>query len=228
MANLRNGQHFEGVALSYITSGFTRFDLAQGDASAPVTGRLGDRPALNMAAPGDGLAIVVQETTPSFVTYKEWEKFVTFAAHKDFPDIEARHKANGFPDAPFKERYTRHVKALIGVGSGAGSDRAMGLKTEFVALSNPYAPGFDGTMRVQVLYLDGPRADAQVEVFDRPPEGEVVVTLHRTDADGIAAIPVEPGHEYLFDAVVLEPITQEGDAVWDTFWAALTFAVPAP
>ena len=226
VANLKNGQIFEGTTLSYMTRSFTRFDLVQGDTVIPVEGRMGDRPALNVAAPMQGLISVVHETTPSFVNYKEWEKFLSFAAHKDFPDIAARHAAYGFPDVPFRERYTRHAKSLIAVGDGAGADSAAGLKTEFVALSNPYEPTFDGTMRVQVRYLGAPRADAQVEVFDRPPSGDVGVTLHRTNGDGIATIPVTPGHTYLFDAVVLEPILNDDTAVWDTFWAALTFAVP--
>ncbi|MEO0378795.1 MAG: DUF4198 domain-containing protein, partial [Pseudomonadota bacterium] len=153
--------------------------------------------------------------------------FQKFADHKNFPDMAARHSANGFPPPPFKERYTRHAKVLIGVGSGLGADRALGLKTEFVALTNPYDPGFDGLMQVRVLYLGAPRPDAQVEVFDRAPTGEVTVTLHRTNPDGIATIPVTPAHDYLFDAVVIEPIVNEDAAVWDTFWAALTFGVPA-
>ena len=40
-------------------------------------------------------------------------------------------------------------------------------------------------------------------------------------------MPVTQGHSYLFDAVVLAPIRDSEEAVWDTFWAALTFAVPA-
>ena len=228
VANLKNGQNLEGTTLSYLPRNFTRFDLVDGDEVIAVEGRLGDRPALNMPGPDDGLIVAVHETTPAYVNYTEWEKFAAFAAHKDFADIAARHAANGFPDAPFKERYTRHAKALIAVGDGAGADREVGLKTEFVALSNPYEPGFDNVMRVQVLLRGAPRPDAQVEVFDRPGEGDVQVTLHRTDANGIAAIPVTPGHDYLFDAVVLEPIAGDETAVWDTYWAALTFDVPAP
>lgn len=226
MADLKNGQNLEGTTLSYFPRSFSRFDMVVGDDVIAVEGRLGDRPALNIAAPNDGLIRVVYEATPSFVTYREWDKFAAFAAHKDFPDIAARHKANGFPDAPFKERYTRHAKALIAVGNGQGQDSAVGLKTEFVALTNPYASDFDGTMRVQVLLDGAPRSDVQVEVFDRPVAGDVDVTLHRTNAQGIAAIPVTPGHVYLFDAVVLAPITGDEKAVWDTFWAALTFGVP--
>ena len=65
-----------------------------------------------------------------------------------------------------------------------------GMETEFVALSNPYAADFDGTMQVQLLLSGAPRADAQVEVLHRAPDGSVDVTLHRTDDQGQAAIPV--------------------------------------
>ncbi len=228
VARLKNGQEFKGTTLSYFERSITRFDVVVGDTIRPVEGRMGDNPALDVPAPVGGLVMVVHETTPSFVTYSEWAKFQKFADHKDFPDIAGRHAANGFPDVPFKERYTRHAKALIGVGDAQGADRALGLKTEFVALTNPYAAGFDGTMAVQVLLDGAPRADAQVEVFDRDAADAVTITLHRTDADGIARIPVTPGHDYLFDAVTLAPIDDgNSEAVWDTFWAALTFGVPA-
>jgi hypothetical protein len=85
-------------------------------------------------------------------------------------------------------------------------------------------------MAVALFYQDAPRPDAQVEVFARAPDGTVTVTLHRTDAAGEARVPVAPGHDYLFDAVVLRPSleagSQERAPVWETLWAALTFAVP--
>ena len=227
VVDLKNGENFAGTTLSFFGRNITRFDVVLGDDLRPVTGRMGDRPALDTPAPAEGLAIVVHETTPSFVNYKDWAKFQKFADHKDFAGWRVQHEALYFPDPPFKERYTRHAKALIGVGDGAGADRVLGLKTEFVALTNPYAADFAGTMRVQVLYQGTPRPNAQVEVFDRPAAGDVGVTLHRTNAEGSAEVPVAPGHDYLFDAVVIEPIMGEDTAVWDTFWAALTFGVPA-
>ncbi|WP_299686755.1 DUF4198 domain-containing protein [uncultured Tateyamaria sp.] len=228
VARFKNGETFEGVSLSYFDRSTQRFELVTDGVAAPVTPRLGDNPALDVPAPGDGLAVVLHETTPSFVTYKRWAKFQKFADHKDFAGWRAQHDALGFPPPPFKERYTRHAKALIAVGDdGAGADARYGLLTEFVALTNPYVPGFNNVMRVQVHYGDATRPDAQVEVFDRAPDDSVTVTLYRTDADGIAAVPVTPGHDYLFDAVVLEPIAGDETAVWDTHWAALTFSVPA-
>ena len=232
VARFKNGENFEGVNLGYFDRRTQRYELASGGRVAPVTPRLGDNPALNVTPPGDGLAVVLHETTPSYVTYKTWEKFQTFADHKDFPDWRATHTRLGFSEPPFKERYTRHAKALIAVGDGAGADARYGMMTEFVALTNPYDPDFDGVMRVQVYFEGAVRPDAQVEVFDRAPDDSVAVTLHRTDADGIATIPVVAGPDYHFDAVVLEPIDADAEpdatAVWDTYWAALTFAVPLP
>lgn len=224
IADLRNGEQFKGVALGYFTRQIARFDLAQGRRVQAVVGRMGDVPALQVTAGKPGLWAVLHETTPSLITYKEWEKFQAFAAHKDFPDIRARHTARGLPEAGFAERYTRHAKALVAVGHGRGADQARGLETEFVALQNPYAGG--DTLAVQLLYQGQPRSDAQIEMFARAPDGTVTVTLHRTDAQGQARLPVQPGHLYLLDAVVLRPADPASGAVWETLWAALTFEVP--
>lgn len=230
-ANFRNGEDFEGSALSYFDRQSARFDLAFGDEFTAITPRSGDRPALQIAAPDqDALLSVLHETTQSRITYREWAKFAKFAAHKDFQGVEAAHDSAGFPREGFREAYSRHAKALIAVGTGAGQDQAWGLETEFVALTNPYVDGFDGKMRVALMYNDAPRTDAQVEVFDRQPGGMVLVSLYRTDDKGEVTIPVRAGHEYLFDAVVLRPAPEAGTSedapVWETLWAALTFAVP--
>ena len=229
-ADIRNGERFEGRALSYFERSTVRLEQAFDGTTTTVEARSGDLPALTLQAPdSDGLLVLAYETTPSQVTYRDWEKFLRFAHHKDFADIEARHDAAGYPRDTFREGYTRHAKALIAVGDGRGADRKMGLETELVALTNPYAADFDGTMRVALTYQGEPRGDAQVEVFDRAPDGTVEITLARTDAEGQAAIPVAPGHEVLLDAVVLRP-APESDApnapVWETLWAALTFRVP--
>lgn len=231
-ADLKNGENFAGARLSYLERDTVRHEMSIAGAVQPIVSRSGDRPA--MQVPGlalDGLLILVHETASSTISYKTWEKFMKFVEHKDFQTAEAQHLAAGWPTEDFRESYSRHVKSLVGVGDMRGEDRAFGMATEFVALTNPYDPGFDGMMQVSLTYQDAPRPDAQIEVFERSPEGEVAVQLHRTDADGNAAIPVQPGNAYLFDAVVLRQAPDPGDdpkaPVWETLWAALTFAVPA-
>ncbi|WP_339822097.1 DUF4198 domain-containing protein [Sulfitobacter dubius] len=234
-AHFRNGEEFVGSTFPYLPNRLTRFELLVEGQPYDLSPRAGDNPALQLPAPDrDALVVAVAETTPSRVTYTEWEKFLSFAEHKDFPQAEADHIANGWSQDKIIESYTRHVKTLIATGSGNGQDAATGMTTEFVALTNPYEVDFDNHMKVALLYRDAPRANAQIEVFDRAPDDSVTISMHRTDENGKAVIPVTPDHEYLFDAVVLRPAenakTGEGydldQPAWETLWAALTFAVP--
>ncbi|MEM6609178.1 MAG: DUF4198 domain-containing protein [Pseudomonadota bacterium] len=222
------GQEFSGAVYSYIPRSFTRFEVWMDGDSQPVVRRLGDRPALVFEDLPDGLAIVAHETTATNLTYTEWDRFVRFAEHKDFGDIAAMQDARGLPRTNFVESYTRHAKSLIAVGDGAGADTAIGLTIEIVALANPYTDDVSEGLPVLVQYQGRALPDVQVELFDRGPDGAVTITLHRTDADGVAMLPVAPGHEYLADHVVLEPLepSEDGDPVWHTYWASLTFAVP--
>ena len=227
-AHIRVGQMFRGAPYAYIPDQFERFDLVQGDTVTPVEGRIGDRPALAMAAPGEGLVVVVHQTGDSLLTYTEAEKFVNFVTEKDFAWALEEHAARGLPETGFREKYSRYGKSLIAVGNGAGSDREVGLETEIVALANPYTDDVSGGFPVLVLYQGEPRADTQVDVFTNAPDGLVTKTAVRTDGEGRAMVPVAPGHEYLVDAVVMRAIEPavEKDPVWESLWASLTFRVP--
>ncbi|TDK45008.1 DUF4198 domain-containing protein [Antarcticimicrobium luteum] len=226
VARLRNGQNFSGISYPYFDHQTARFELVQGGRVTPYAGRMGDLPALSATSDGDGLVVIVHQTMPSSVSYAEWEKFAAFAAHKDFPDIRARHIARGLPENGFSETYTRFAKALVGVGTAQGADAPTGMETEFVALANPYTDDLPQGFPVRLLYQGAPRALAQVEVFDRSPDGAVTITRLRTDDSGTANIPVAPGHEYLLDAVVLRPAPAGAAEVWETLWAAMTFSMP--
>ena len=228
-ADLVNGEFFEGNQLALIRSWYERFDVVLGDKVVPVEGRMGSLPALGQPVLGDGLHVVVYKSEYSEVTYQDYAKFLKFAAHKDLGDIDAQHKARALPQVGFKEIYTRYSKALIGVGTGVGADKREGLATEIVALDNPYA-GPITAMRVQVFYGDAVRANEQVELYEKAADGTVVVTLHRTDAEGVAVLPVRPGYEYMADAVIMrvpsDALAATYSAAWETLWANLTFAVP--
>lgn len=224
-ADLMNGETFKGARLPYFQTRTKRFDIVSGDTVAPYQGRMGDLPALTFQPVEPGLLAIVHETKPETLVYKTWEKFDVFAQHKGFANIRVRHAERGLPFEDFAERYSRHAKALIAVGAGAGSDRALGLETEFVAQDNPYTMAA-GALPVLLLYQGKPRANAQVEVFERGQDGSVSVFLTQTDAGGRVNIPVKSGREYLLDAVVLRAADPDDGAVWETLWAALTFAVP--
>ena len=231
VARLRNGEKLNGVALPYLPAGYRRFELVEDGASRTVEGRLGDEPALNMPADAEGLVIVALETTDSILSYDDPERFKGFVAHKDLAGALEAHARRGLPEAGFSERYSRHVKALVAVGAGAGADRPVGLSTEIVAEANPYTDDLSGGLPLRVLFEGAPRPGVQLELFARGPDGEVTITLHRTDAEGRVTVPVASGHEYFADAVVLLDTGNdrpEAGPVWQSLWAGLSFAVPAP
>ncbi|RYG92138.1 DUF4198 domain-containing protein [Loktanella sp. IMCC34160] len=225
-----NGQSFAGIELAYIPQRTARYEIFNAGQQAAVEMRAGDRPGLSADPLGEGLNVVIYQTNPSTVDYETWEKFQSFVDHKDLGVTEADQIARGLPLAEFSEVYFRFSKTLIAVGDGAGADLRTGMETEIVALTNPYTDDLTDGVRVQLFYQYDVRAEEQIEVFDRAPDGEVTISYVRTDADGIATVPVVPGHDYMLDAVVLrEPapdLAEASGAVWETLWANLTFAVP--
>lgn len=228
IADIRVGENFKGGAYSFVPGKIVRFDLVQGDAVTPVTGVVGDRPAMTMDAPDEGLIIAVHQTTDYYLTYTDPEKFVNFVTHKNFEGVLDQHKARGLPDKGFRERYSRFGKSLIAVGNGAGVDRAVGMETEIVALANPYTDDLSAGLPVQVFYQGAVRPTVQVELFAKAPDGAVTVTQLVTDNEGQVTLPVLPGYEYLVDSVVMRALEQsaENDPVWESLWASLTLQVP--
>ncbi len=232
-ADLRVGQRFEGTSAPYIPMNFTRFDVATGgdDAPRPVPGRIGDRPALQMEVDEPGLATILHVTRDYELVWESWEAFTAFLDHKDAAWVVAADAERGrHPRDGVVEGYSRYAKALVAVGEGRGEDRAHGLLTEIVALENPYTGELSDGLDVRLLYDDAPRPDAQVGIFARGPEGAVETRTVRTDAAGMATIPVAPGTEYLLDAVLLRVPTPDlamsFGAEWESLWASLTFRTP--
>lgn len=223
---VRNGQDFRGVDLAWFDPRISRAVTAQDGNISAYKGLPADRPAITVT-PVDGLMTVAYMSKLSTLTYDSWEKVLRFAEHKDFPWFEARHAERGLPEDRVTEGYWRFSKTLIAGGTGEGADLDIGMETEFVALTNPYTD--EGPIRVQLLYQGAPRADAQVEMWDMV-GNNVEKTFHRTDEQGIVALPVQPGHIYMIDAVVLrEPASEaalEKGVMWESLWANMTFAVP--
>ncbi len=230
MAALRVGEKFAGSTNAYLPGNIARFDVVLGGVTTKVEGRLGDDPALQMKVPDPGLAVIVHQTTKSNVRYMKWEKFEKFTRHKDFAEVLATHQARGLPESNFLERYRRFAKSLVAVGHGRGQDEPVGLETEFVAEANPYTDPLDAGLPVRLLYQARPRANTQVEVFEKAPGGKVSVRLLRTNSDGRVLVPAQAGYEYLLDAVVIRPLEAKNtrsDPVWETLWAQYTYRVPA-
>lgn len=229
VAHLRVGTNYEGSAYNYIPRNFRRFDFAMDGTVQPVDGTVGDRPAMTLTPPGEGLLVAIHVTTDNHLTWTTWDKFVGFLEHKDLTWGLAEHDARGLSREKVRERYSRYAKSLIAVGHGKGNDIEAGLLTEIIALENPYTDDMTDGLDMRATYEGEPLGDTQIEVYEKSADGTVNVFTLRTDDAGAATVPVKPGHRYMLDAVTLRAleVKEDRDPSWESLWANLTFEVPA-
>lgn len=230
-ANIFNGEHFDGFALTWNDKSVVRAEAWSGDQASTIEGRLGDRPALTVSGPNDGLVTLVYQSTYRTVDYDSYEKFASFVDEKGHGWVLDRHTERKLSRTAIKEAYARFAKSLIPVGDAEGADGFRGMELELVALTNPYTAPDADRMSVRLYYRQVVLPDNRVTVFERAPDGSVTTRLLQTDQNGEASFPVAQGATYLVDAVVLrEParsvVVETRGAVWESLWASLTFTSP--
>ena len=169
---------------------------------------------------------------PRIIALKAPE-FNAYLASDGLPDVLAARKASGELAKPSRERYAKHVKALVQAGDArtASYGTVLGYPAEIVPLDNPYEAGKGQgarTMRVRAL-VDGKPMPNQVMIAGgrtdagaRLPEQTV-----RTDAQGVATVALSNrGVWYVkFIRMVKIPAAAKDSVDYESKWATLTFAV---
>lgn len=225
--HLREGQKFAGKDISYHSRRFHQFELLSPNSLTPIKSKNDTVPAAKVIFEETGLNILIYQSKLSLVTYDNMDKFESFlkGKHLDW-GIEA-HKRLGLPGEAIREAYFRYAKALVQVGNAdAGADRLIGMPLELVALDNPYKG--QAQWRAQLFYKNEAYADQWVFVFRRDADG-VEKSWYKTDAQGIATIPINDGGEFQINAVHLQEASERMNEVfgahWQTLWASMTFDV---
>lgn len=223
-ASLRVGQMMRGTDYPYLSSGIESFRVTTPGGTQDAVGMEGDLPALSYTAEEPGLHVIAYHSTANEVSYEDWGKFRNYLSHEGLEEFESVHEARGLPRTGFKEAYIRYARSLVQVGPVRKRDRdtARGLPLELVALDNPYAPGLDN-LRVVLLREGKPLAGRQISVFRN--DGQVTRSFVTSDALGEVRISVAKGGNFLLSAVDLQAVN-EGEVVWRSHWATLTFGMP--
>lgn len=231
VANLRVGQYFKGNTFSFFPDKFVEFSVMDSGGKRPITGRLGDLPAVNEPIVHTGLHVLMHHSTTNTLTYSEFAKFERFARKEGNAWVLDAHGRRGLPRKNVTEAYTRCAKSLVQVGNGDGQDKAVGMPFEIVVETNPYMDQSDPDISVRLLWKGKSMADKQISVFRKFAGCDATRTTVVTDADGRAFIPRRPGGRFLLNAVhVIDPsveITKNTRAMWESFWASMTFELPA-
>ncbi|HEX2250405.1 MAG TPA: DUF4198 domain-containing protein [Gemmatimonadales bacterium] len=195
-------------------SGRTRPDTAAWAAQ-------GDTSVLSLSTGESGTYVIGASLLPRELTL-EAKDFNEYLAHDGLPDVlEARRKA-GELDRPARERYSKHVKALVQVGDRRTEEYqgVLGYPAELIPLDNPYTLKSAGVLRVRAL-VDGEPVPNQL----------VVVGNHRgqrstrTDSSGVARVRIGSRGAWYVKFIHMEPATEDRTIDYESKWATLTFGV---
>lgn len=230
-AHEKVGQNFKGNEYSYLASSYKQFNITEGDTTRPIKSRLGDVPVVREVATEEGLLILSAITSGTELNYETREKFDEFIKAEGLDWVFEAHKKRGLPEKGFTEIYSRNPKALIKVGHGKGSDRALGLPLEWVVETNPYTS--DEGIKAQLLWQGEAFPNAHVNVFNKPKHDSLTEEMSKTelitDEQGRVVIPRGNGGLFLINSVrMIEPSKEKAEktgAVWESIWASVTYEI---
>jgi uncharacterized GH25 family protein len=225
-AKLRVGQDLLGDPLPRDPSLIKEFIVEDGAGRKPLVGRDGADPAgyLRVAAPG--LLIVGYFSNPSAVELPA-DKFNQYLKDEGLDAVAALRSRRNQTGAGAREMFARCAKSLVlaGAPSDKQGDRALGFTLELVAERNPYALRTGEDLPVRLTYLNIPLPGALVVAMNRLNPAEKVSA--RTDSDGRVRLHLRSGGMWLVKAVHMLPAPAGSNAEWSSFWASLTFELPA-
>jgi uncharacterized GH25 family protein len=135
--------------------------------------------------------------------------------------------------APVRERYARCPKTWIAGADTTAASVPRGLTLEIVPVADPLAAG---PLEIRVLFQGAPLRGALVRAWNQPLARGVqpadaavrdsVTYSHavRTNAEGVARVPIDRPGEWLLSVVHMIPCTARAEADWESWWASFTFA----
>ena len=186
----------------------------------------GDTSVLTFRTGGEGTYLVAVSTRPRSLRL-EAAQFNEYLATDGIPDILAARRRNRELNQPSRERYSKHVKALLQVGQRrtAGFDTVLGYPAELIALENPYERKVGSQLRVRVLVEGKPLANQFVLSGGRTPTGRRIEQRStRSDTAGVARIRLTSRGQWYVKFIRMTRM--QGDTVdYESKWATLTFEV---
>lgn len=202
---------------------------AAGQVSAPSPSQWRDDKVtsyLDLTVGGPGTYAVGVSTAPKIIELSA-DNFEEYLLHDGIEDTLKARQAEKGPRTPVRERYSKHVKTILQVGSARTDDHArpLGFPAEILLAQNPAAVKAGDTLGFKALIKGQPMAGQLVYASYagfQGKDGAKAVRL-RTDAAGAGAFKVtQPGVWYL---TLINMQKATGEADYESNWATVTFEV---
>ncbi len=187
----------------------------------------GDTSTFSVKTGGPGTYVASASTRPNIIALSG-EDFNLYLKDDGIPDeLEARRRA-GELNRGVRERYSKHIKALLQVGTARTESyaTALGYPAELLPLTNPYSLRVGQTLRLQTLVDGKPAANQYVLYGGRTPSGARIEQRNvRSDSKGVAAIPLAERGVWYVKFINMARLTGDPDADYESKWATITFEV---
>jgi uncharacterized GH25 family protein len=187
----------------------------------------GDTSTFRVRTGTAGTYVLGASTRPNIIELKAAD-FNLYLKDDGIPDVLAARRREGELRKSARERYSKHVKALVQVGDARAGDfgAVLGYPAELVPMENPYSLRVGGTLRVRTL-VDGKPAGGQYVLYGgRTPSGARIAQLGiRSDANGVARVPLRQRGVWFVKFINMARLTGDPAADYESKWATLTYEV---
>jgi hypothetical protein len=181
----------------------------------------GDTSILTVSTGESGTYVIGASTRPRELKL-EAKDFNDYLAHDGVPDVlEARGRASEL-DRPARERYSKHVKAIVQVGHRRtdGYQTTLGYPAELVPLDNPYTLRPGAMLRVRAV-VEGEAVANQLVIAG----GRTGQRSMRTDSSGVARVRIGSRGAWYVKFIHMRPAADDTTIDYESKWATLTFGV---
>lgn len=207
--------------VSVITSsGVTRLDTLSWQAA-------GDTAVLSVRTGAEGTYVIGASLRPRELRLAAAD-FNKYLATDGVPDVLDARRRSGALGRPARERYSKHVKAVMQVGAArsGGFDTPLGYPAELVPLDNPYALRLGGVLRLRALVDGAPVASQFVIGGGRTASGgRLAQRTFRTDSAGVVRVPLRARGVWYVKFIHMVPVTGDTAVDYESKWATITFEV---
>ena len=150
------------------------------------------------------------------------QEFTDYLKEGGLDSIIGARRATGETQKQTKERYARYAKIALRAGDGGAAHltKPIGVKAEFVPMSDPTTLRPGDAISVQLLVEGKPVVNAAVSAVT---SGKAGPTRVATDANGRATLRIGSEGAWLIKTVHMVRLPQPADAEWESYWVTLAF-----
>ncbi len=187
----------------------------------------GDTSLFGLRTSSSGTYVVGASLLPREITLTGKE-FNTYLKDDGVPEVLRARTAAGELGKAATERYSKHVKAIVQAGNERTGDfsTVLGYPAELVPLDNPYTLRPRSVLRVRAM-VDGKAVPNQLVMVGGRfrNEGRFQARSVRTDATGVARVPLTNAGQYYVKFINMVPYAGTEKIDYESKWATLTFEI---